>query len=272
VNGADIRSLRERLRLPLSLLGAVVVIGTLGYWALWRTRDASVLEALYMTIITITTVGYREVHPLDELGLVLTMAVAVDPSAATARLAQERDYLHVAADATEDAVLERAGIRRARGLIVTTGNDDEHVHRPVGARAEPRPLRRLPRRGRDEHRQAAACGCEPGHQPVRDRRPPARAPAAQPDRRGFLRDRAAPRPRGAHIESIAVGPECATVGCTLGSLDIRRATGATVLAVMRDGTPIANPGGEFVLAGGDQVLALGTTPQLDALERLLRPD
>jgi voltage-gated potassium channel len=37
----------------------------------------SVLDALYMTIITLTTVGYREVHPLSERGLVFTMIVLV---------------------------------------------------------------------------------------------------------------------------------------------------------------------------------------------------
>lgn len=65
-------------RLSVALLALVVVGGTSGYvliegWELW--------DAFYMTVISITTVGYREVHPLSRLGeaftvIVLTFGVA----------------------------------------------------------------------------------------------------------------------------------------------------------------------------------------------------
>ena len=72
-----------------------------------------------------------------------------------------------------------------------------------------------------------------------------------------------------NIESVALDPESARVGRTLGSLDVRRTTGVTVLAVVRDGNAIANPPADFVLADGDQLLALGTRAQLEALVRVL---
>jgi len=54
----------------LVLLMAILVIGVSGYmviegWPAW--------DALYMTVITITTVGYREVHPLSRMGEAFTM-------------------------------------------------------------------------------------------------------------------------------------------------------------------------------------------------------
>ena len=59
------------------------------------------------------------------------------------------------------------------------------------------------------------------------------------------------------------------MGQTLGALDIRRVTGVTVLAILRGGNPLVNPPGDFVIAGGDQFLALGTREQLTRLERII---
>jgi voltage-gated potassium channel len=59
-------------RIPLGLLAVTVVYGTVGYWAL---EGWSWLDSLYMTVITLTTVGYREVQPLDAGGQVFTISV-----------------------------------------------------------------------------------------------------------------------------------------------------------------------------------------------------
>jgi voltage-gated potassium channel len=60
------------LRLALALLSAVLATGVAGYvviegWSLW--------DAVYMTVITVTTVGYREVHPMSRLGEAFTAAL-----------------------------------------------------------------------------------------------------------------------------------------------------------------------------------------------------
>ncbi len=69
-------SLKDRLRIPLALLFSVVVIGTVGYKLLWRDEGASWLDALYMVFITVTTIGYTEVYPLNTpLERIFTMFV-----------------------------------------------------------------------------------------------------------------------------------------------------------------------------------------------------
>src|SRR6266436_8824131 len=75
--GADIPRLRARLVLPLSLVLAVVGGGTVGYFWLWREVGGTWLDALFMTVTTITTVGYGEVKPLDSAGRIFTMVVAI---------------------------------------------------------------------------------------------------------------------------------------------------------------------------------------------------
>jgi len=64
----------RRLIYALSVFVAVVVIGTLGYMVL---AGWGFLDALYMTVITMGGVGYREVHALTQTGQLWTMLVIV---------------------------------------------------------------------------------------------------------------------------------------------------------------------------------------------------
>ncbi len=59
----------RRQVLPLILLALMIAFGTIGYMVVegWSLGDA-----LYMTIVTMSTVGYREVHDLDGPGRILT--------------------------------------------------------------------------------------------------------------------------------------------------------------------------------------------------------
>jgi hypothetical protein len=65
---AEMRSLRVRLLLPLSLVLAVIGAGTVGYRWLWRDVGGTWLDTLFMTVTTITTIGYGEVKPLTGAG------------------------------------------------------------------------------------------------------------------------------------------------------------------------------------------------------------
>ena len=71
------------------------------------------------------------------------------------------------------------------------------------------------------------------------------------------------------IEDLALPGDSPCVGQTLDTLDIRRATGATVLAILRDGNPMASPPGDLALAAADHLLALGTGDQLRRLEKMI---
>jgi len=68
--------LRKRLAIPLFALVITHVVGTLGYWLLWRDQGGTLSDALFMTFTTIATIGFGEVRPLDDAGRALTMAIA----------------------------------------------------------------------------------------------------------------------------------------------------------------------------------------------------
>ena len=67
---ALIRQLRRALALAVLVLGA----GVLGYMLL---EGWTLLDALYMTVITLASVGFREVEPLDPKGVLFTIALVV---------------------------------------------------------------------------------------------------------------------------------------------------------------------------------------------------
>lgn len=57
----------------LAIVTGVIVLGTLGYIVLgWDLSDA-----LYMTVISLTTVGYKEVRDLDDVGRAWTALLAI---------------------------------------------------------------------------------------------------------------------------------------------------------------------------------------------------
>ena len=62
---------RRRFLLLLALPFLMLAAGTGGYMLIERW---DFLDALYMAVITLTTVGYLEVHPLGPAGRVFTMA------------------------------------------------------------------------------------------------------------------------------------------------------------------------------------------------------
>jgi voltage-gated potassium channel len=60
----------KKLKIALAALLIVILIGTLGYSFIERWN---VLDSLYMSVITIATVGYKEVYPLSSAGKVFTI-------------------------------------------------------------------------------------------------------------------------------------------------------------------------------------------------------
>jgi voltage-gated potassium channel len=57
----------RKLKYVASFMVAVMLVGVIGYMVV---EKANFLDALYMTVITLTTVGFREVITLDEPGKV----------------------------------------------------------------------------------------------------------------------------------------------------------------------------------------------------------
>ena len=65
-----IKLFRSKLRVAVFLLIGLLIIGVIGFKIM---SNLTWIDALYMTVITITTVGFGEVQPLDENSKIFTI-------------------------------------------------------------------------------------------------------------------------------------------------------------------------------------------------------
>jgi voltage-gated potassium channel len=66
--------IRNKIALILCVFAGIILIGTAGYMVI---EGWSFLDALFMTVITITTVGYNEVRPLSTAGRIFSVFLII---------------------------------------------------------------------------------------------------------------------------------------------------------------------------------------------------
>ncbi|UZX15523.1 potassium channel protein [Thermus sp. PS18] len=321
----------RRLLLPLFLVFATVLLGTLGFYLLWKDQGATWLDALYMTFITITTIGYEEVYPLDSTGRILAMlvasvgvgslfylfsvimdtvvslrlegtwrqremnrisnhvivvglgrvgrqaalelkasgipVVALDPSENAHQFAQENHILLFNKDGTEDQSLIEAGILRAKGLIATTSNDATNLLVVLSARTL-KPDLFIVARASDESAipKLLKAGANRAISPyaIGGRR---LAHLILSPRVVDFFETVLTGKESFSLEEILIQKGSPLDGLALGELQARGCQ-ASVLAVFRGAEPLPRPPLDFRLLAHDRILALGTTQQLEQLEKL----
>jgi len=72
------------------------------------------------------------------------------------------------------------------------------------------------------------------------------------------------------LQWVAVEPRSSIVGKTLGELEVRRLTGASVVGVLRNGGLITNPGPEFTVGAEDLLAMIGTPETQEAFQQFVR--
>ncbi|MGB5321527.1 ion channel, partial [Lutimonas sp.] len=66
--------IKSRFYIALSMLFFIILIGTIGFVLI---ADYGWINALYMTVITISTVGFKEVEPLDADAKIFTILLII---------------------------------------------------------------------------------------------------------------------------------------------------------------------------------------------------
>ena len=212
-------------------------------------------------------VGREAAHELRQAGV---QVVVVDPREAVVRLAVEAGLLVLEGDAADDAVLERAGIRRARGLVVTTANDATNLYVILSARllnpslfiasravddaSAPKLLRAGANRAISPY---AIGGRRLAHLMLSPR-------VVDFFETAFQRGKQALRIAG-------LQPSTSAPRRPLSALLGTGAAGATVLAVLRGDQVVRSPDPSFSLGPDDHLLVLGTDEEIEALERAMSP-
>jgi voltage-gated potassium channel len=321
----------RRIAIAIGAFAAILALGSAGYVLI---EGWSLLDAVYMTVMTVATVGFREVHPLSRAGVVFTMVViGVGAGGALVLLTQitemvvdgrlraslrrkrvERtiakwsghivvcgfgrfgrvvvDELRRAGErvvvvdlapaledelagaripfvigtAASDEILVRAGVPKARAIVVATSSDAENVFVTLAAR-ELNPAIQIYARGETDTaarrlERAGACSVT---SPFRIGGQRVAASILRPSVVDFL-EIGRPRQGGeVDLEEVRVAAGSPLAGRTVRELEAE-APGVRIVAVKHVGeSMLLAPVAETTVGAGDHVVVIGARAPLLSL-------
>ena len=313
-----------------------VIVGTVGYILI---EGWSLLDALYMTITTIFTVGFNEVHPMSTAGEIFTLVlivggvgvifygigvmaefiigdmltglfrgrvvrrhveklknhyivcgfgrvgqetarqfaankasfVIVDGDEEALALAHQAGYLAVRGDVSSDEVLEAAGIRSAKGLVAALGSDAVNIFVTLSARVlNPHLLIVARASAEDTVSKLERAGADHVVTPYGIGGKRMATLLLKPLVGDYLEVVTGGGELEFLVEELFLSADSPAVGQSIQQLDVRKRTGATILAVRHaQGAFDTNPSPGLMLQPGDRMIAIGTQEDVTRLEALL---
>jgi voltage-gated potassium channel len=177
----------------------------------------------------------------------------------------------VIGDATEDAILRRAGIERASALVAAVDSDADNSFIALSARAMRPDLFIVARsRGIDAEDKLRRAGADRVVNPQNIGGSRMAAFVLRPHVAEFLDVVMHERTLEFRLEEVAVTEASPIAGHTLRDSHLRDRTGALVLALRHpDGTFQTNPTPEVEIRPGHVIIAIGTATELAALVDLV---
>ena len=329
----DLPQLR-RFFVPILGLASITGVGTVGYVLV---EELSWLDALYMTVITMSTVGYGEIVPLSPTGKIFTVFLIMGTVGTAlylltdianallhtsvrdlfrgkdmqARIDQLRDHVivcgygrfgrivveelerngvstviiesdagkvselesidacYLIGSATSDELLAKAGIGRARAIVVGTGSDPDNVFITLSAREQNAQIR-IHARGESKAaiRRLELAGTD---QVVSAYQMGGRTMASSILRPAVVDFLEIARPRmgeAVDLEELRLSPGCALCGRTIESLE-GEAPRLRVVALKRGEEGIVLvPAGDTEVTAGDHLVVIGERESLQRLAQL----
>lgn len=299
------------------------------------------LDALYMTVITLTTVGYGEVHEVSRIGQIYTILlifigvafflfvagsvvqfmvegrirtilgrrsldkkidrlknhyivcgygrigkvlcnqlkrkpidlVVIDKNRELIPILDDDKVLYLFGDASDEAILRKAGIQRAKGLIAVLATDTDNVFLVLTARQINPDLYIIARASRDESKiKLQAAGANKVESPYEMGAVSMAQRIIRPTVTNFLNLAFAHKRKDIQMEEIPVNSSSGLINVMLKDSGIRQQFNLIIIAIKKpDGSMLFNPSYETIIEAGDTVIAVGQEGNLQKLEDKLNP-
>ncbi len=320
----------------LSIL--LIILGALGYMTI---EGWAFLDALYMTVITFSTVGFKEVHQISPVGQLYTMVliflgvgfflyvagiviqfmvegrireimgrrklnkeilrlkdhyiicgygrigrvlckkiyhkslefVVIEKDPELIPVLEEDGMLFVSGDAADEAVLKKAGIEHAKGLVAVLATDTDNVFLVLTARQLNADLTIMARAGSMASKtKLRAAGADAVESPYEMGAARMAQRILRPAVTSFLDQAFADSRTDILMEEIPVSAASDLNNVMLKDSGIRQNYNLIIIAVKRpDGSMKFNPSFETSLKADHTVIAVGEEENLQALARILNP-
>ncbi len=210
-------------------------------------------------------VGRAIASEIDTAGRPL---VVIDADGA---LMEDCPHAFVVGDATEDHVLDAAGLRRASSLVAAVDTDAANAFITLSARATVPELFIVARaRSASSEAKLRRSGADRVVNPQHIGGARMAAFVLRPTVAEFLDVVMHDRHLEFRLEELAVAAESGVAGSTLADARLRHRTGALVMAIRAaDGSFRSNPPPDTVLVPGEVLIAFGTEEELAALSNLV---
>jgi voltage-gated potassium channel len=213
--------------------------------------------------------GFQAAWELKQVGVPFVIVEKDETKSHNARFAGEP---FIVGNAMDEAVLENAGIRRARGLITTLTTDADNVLVTLTARQMNPALSivaRSTKLGTENKLKAAGADHIVSPYEIGGRR--MASLLLTPDLLNYVDVILDKKQMEMAIEHILVRPESPLVGKTMREVRVRDKTGALIVGINRAMEGLRfNPTGSEIFEAGDVLLAMGSHAALDALVKVSR--
>ncbi|MFK7747361.1 MAG: TrkA family potassium uptake protein [Kordia sp.] len=329
------RFFRSKFYIALVLLLFVLIIGVSGFMLV---TGCSFIDAIYMTVITISTVGFEEVVPLDNQGKLFTVFliiisvfvfayaisvitefilsrsalrniierrtlkkirgmenhiiicgfgrngkeaaeklhthnqqfVIIEKNRAVIERYENSEISFVEGNASEDEVLEKAGIHNAKCLITALPSDADNLFVVLSARQINGKLLIISRASHESsYKKLKLAGADNVIMPDKIGGEHMASLVVVPDLVEFIDNLSISGKNTTNVEEIRtedITPSSKEI--SLKELDLRKETGCSVIGYKTpDGEYIINPGADLKLVKESKIIVLGRPEQIELLKK-----
>jgi voltage-gated potassium channel len=215
-------------------------------------------------------VGRRAGEELREAGVPY---VVLDFSEEALEHAREDDVLFVDGSGSEDDDLVKAGLDRARGIIVASDDDGDNLYIALSAKAR-RPDVIVIARGSSEEaeRKLKLAGADRVVTPYTTAGRVMAQLMIKPQVTSFVNAMTSSEAPDLNFEEIEVTSSSGAAGLTIGALNISSQTGANIVAVRKLGGALElRPTKDTLLEESDVIVGLGSPAEIRKLEEMFEP-